>query len=333
MGRPASEVVVSVSIEGGTIRREHTLVRASPSGSGDALRTALLQSQVGLVENLQSSGANPRTTERFSPDFQVCLPYRGLFIWHVGHDDVVCDANQAVFVRGGESFSLSQPGSSGYAELVITPERALLEELADGAAASLSRHPLFTRRSRRVGFDFQRRRAAFLHAVRSADANGLALDECTVALLRGALEIDAPAADPRGATRRLIRCTKEFLEANLSNAIRLGDIARAVGASPAYLTNVFRRVEGVPLHGYLTQLRLARALVELPHSSDLTTLALSLGFSSHSHFTAAFRRAFGCTPSRCRASLSASRPGRYRPGPAARVPAVGARGRSRTAMR
>jgi AraC-like DNA-binding protein len=59
-------------------------------------------------------------------------------------------------------------------------------------------------------------------------------------------------------------------------------------------------VEGVPLHGYLTQLRLARALVELPHASDLTTLALDLGFSSHSHFTAVFRAAFGCTPSQFR---------------------------------
>jgi AraC-like DNA-binding protein len=75
-----------------------------------------------------------------------------------------------------------------------------------------------------------------------------------------------------------------------------------VGASPAYLTDVFRRIEGVPLHRYLTQLRLARALVELPHASDLTTLAIDLGFSSHSHFTAVFRRAFGCTPSRFRDS-------------------------------
>jgi AraC-like DNA-binding protein len=56
----------------------------------------------------------------------------------------------------------------------------------------------------------------------------------------------------------------------------------------------------VSLHQYLTQLRLARALVELPHAGDLTSLALDLGFSSHSHFTFAFRRAFGCTPSQFR---------------------------------
>jgi AraC-like DNA-binding protein len=56
----------------------------------------------------------------------------------------------------------------------------------------------------------------------------------------------------------------------------------------------------VPLHQYLTQLRLAHALDALPSTSDLTQLALDVGFSSHSHFTSRFRRAFGTTPSRFR---------------------------------
>jgi len=43
-------------------------------------------------------------------------------------------------------------------------------------------------------------------------------------------------------------------------------------------------------------------LAELPYTDDLTMLALDTGFSSHSHFTAAFRRAFGCTPSQFRMS-------------------------------
>ena len=62
----------------------------------------------------------------------------------------------------------------------------------------------------------------------------------------------------------------------------------------------------MPLHAYLTQLRLARALTELPHADDLTGLALELGFSSHSHFSARFRRAFGVSPSRFRQSCRRS---------------------------
>ena len=41
---------------------------------------------------------------------------------------------------------------------------------------------------------------------------------------------------------------------------------------------------------------LARALDLLPRCDDLTTLSLDLGFSSHSHFTAAFRQTYGRTP-------------------------------------
>jgi AraC family transcriptional regulator len=112
----------------------------------------------------------------------------------------------------------------------------------------------------------------------------------------------------QGPTRRLIARAKEFLDASFADPIRLADVAEAVGASPAYLTHAFSRIEGVPLHRYLTQLRLARALVELPDAPDITTLALRLGFSSHSHFTAAFRRAFGRTPSQFR---RAARNGSY----------------------
>jgi AraC family transcriptional regulator len=266
-----------------------------------------VQSCIGLVEDVQSTGMHVRKSdEQFSPDFQVCLPYRGLFVWHVGGDDVVGDANQVLFVAGGESFYLSQPCSSDYGELVITPDRALLEEVVGTSGRSLSAHPLFRRRSRRIGFALQQLRARFLQSALSVDAGTLAFEEWTLRLLRAALESDAGASEPSGATRRLIRRTKEFLEANLSSSIRLKDVAHAVDASPAYLTDVFRRNEGIPLHAYLTQLRLARALVELPNADDLTTLALCLGFSSHSHFSAAFRRAFGCTPSRFRESMRAS---------------------------
>jgi AraC-like DNA-binding protein len=295
---------VSVSSETQTIAREHSTrsyVSSNASESAASSRTCVLDSAVALVEDLRSPGIGlRRSKEQYSPEFQVCLPYRGLFVWHVGNDDVVGDANQVLFVAGGESFHLSQPCWTDYAELIITPNRAFLEEVADGAGVPLSIHPLFRRRSRRVGFDLQRLRARFLQEALAEDASGPALEECTVMLLRAALENEGESNPAGGATRRLIRRTKEFLQANLSGPVRLADVARAVGASPAYLTDVFRRIEGIPLHGYLTQLRLARALEELRDADDLTTLALSLGFSSHSHFSAAFRRAFDCTPSQFR---------------------------------
>jgi AraC-like DNA-binding protein len=59
---------------------------------------------------------------------------------------------------------------------------------------------------------------------------------------------------------------------------------------------VFQQVEGMPLYRYQLRLRLARALDVLPRYDDLTTLSLDLGFSSHSHFSSAFRQTYGRTP-------------------------------------
>jgi AraC-like DNA-binding protein len=250
-------------------------------------RTTLLDLSIGLVEDVCRA---PQDESGFSPDFQIALPYRGLFLWKVGDDEVVGDPNQLLFVRGGEPYRVT---SRGFAELIITPSTDVLAEVA-------CNHPLFTRRTWRADPQLQSFRMRFLHWVSAPDRDPLQAEELVLALLRAALQRDTRSEHPSRASARLIRRTKEILQAQLSNRILLGDVARAAGASPAYLTDLFSRVEGVSLHQYLTQLRLARALVELPHTDDLTALALDLGFSSHSHFTYAFRRGFGCTPSQFR---------------------------------
>ena len=65
---------------------------------------------------------------------------------------------------------------------------------------------------------------------------------------------------------------------------------------------MFQQVEGLPLYRYQLRLRLARALDLLAEYDDLTALGLDLGFSSHSHFSAAFRQAYGRSPSAFRHS-------------------------------
>jgi AraC family transcriptional regulator len=267
-------------------------------------RTCLSASSIGLVETLECDGDRP-VAEGFSPDFQIAFPYRGVFVWHVGGDDVVSDPNQVLFVRGGEAFRVSHPRAAGYAEFIVTPARQVLVDLAEAAGFALETHPLFRARSRRATPALQRRSAALLKAHGApVDASPLELDERVLSLLRLALQLDPVRHRAPVRTRQLIRRTKEFLDATFTRRLRLDDVAQAVGASPAYLTDVFRRFEGISLQRYVTQLRLARALVDLPDVEDLSTLALDLGFSSHSHFTLAFRRAFNCTPSEWRNTLA-----------------------------
>ncbi len=263
-------------------------------------RTRLLDLPIGKIDDLCREGAHSEAgPEGFSHDFQICLPYRGLFVWHVAGEDVVGDPNQIVFVRSGEPFRMRDPLAEGYAELIITPDVEVLSEIAHIPGEHLAQHPLFKRRSWRAQPGFQSFGARLRQwAVAGSLKDTLEAEELVLALLRAALRPDGHRQTPNGTrTASLVRRTKEFLEAHLATRILLADIAREVRASPAYLTDLFTRVEGISLHHYLTQLRLARALAELPDADDLTGLALDLGFSSHSHFTFAFRRAFGCTPS------------------------------------
>jgi AraC family transcriptional regulator len=93
---------------------------------------------------------------------------------------------------------------------------------------------------------------------------------------------------------------KVVLASDLARRWTLAEIAAEVRGSPVYLTQIFQRVEGVPLYRYQLRLRLARALDLLAQYDDLTRLSLDLGFSSHSHFSAAFREAYGRSPSEFR---------------------------------
>lgn len=104
------------------------------------------------------------------------------------------------------------------------------------------------------------------------------------------------------AQRALIAAVKRHVEGRMQERVGLAELSAAVGVSAPYLTSVFRAVEGVPLYQYLLRARLERALLRLPTSrADLSEIALDTGFSSHSHFTAAFRRMFGYAPALVRA--------------------------------
>ena len=263
---------------------------------GAPSRSRLFDLSVGLVEDVRDAGTARYGAGSFSPRYQLALPYRGFFLWQVGGDDVVGDANQALFISGGEEYRMSHPVQGGYAELIFTPADCIISELADGKRGGLRAHALFRRRSRRIDFPLLSFRARFLAWANGANVDALEAEELVLRMLRSALAEEAPFSPPARSTRRLLVRTKAYLHARLEQPIRLADVSSAVGAAPAYLTHLFGRVEGVPLHRYLTQLRLARALAELPDADDLTALALSVGFSSHSHFSASFHRSFGMTP-------------------------------------
>jgi AraC-like DNA-binding protein len=96
-----------------------------------------------------------------------------------------------------------------------------------------------------------------------------------------------------------------ILDSRFADRLTLAGIARTVGCSPYHLARTFRREAGLTIHRYLNRLRLRAGLERLVDGAEgLTGIALDVGFSSHAHFTEAFRREFGLPPSAFRRDLT-----------------------------
>lgn len=87
------------------------------------------------------------------------------------------------------------------------------------------------------------------------------------------------------------------------------ELARRLGTSPSHLCRVFRALTDQTLHQYRLELRLRLAWLQLETApAEMSRLAHDLGFSSHSHFSAHWRRRYGLTPSMARRLLHAPTP-------------------------
>lgn len=231
----------------------------------------------------------------------LVFPYRGTYVRHVGDEEAVADASQVLFFHAGEDYQVSHPNPGGDASLALTVDDALLREIAPPGLLR-GTDPLRFRALRlRIDPRAQVLVAMLRHALHTGIAEPLEGESLALTLVHRAL---APrtthAAGSTQARQRLVDRAKLVLARDLARRWTLADVAAEVGVSAVYLTQSFRDVEGVPLYRYQLRLRLARALDLLGEVDDLTALGLHLGFSSHSHFTAAFQQAYGRTPSEFR---------------------------------
>jgi AraC-like DNA-binding protein len=106
-----------------------------------------------------------------------------------------------------------------------------------------------------------------------------------------------------GGARELAAEIRSLISASFDEDWRLSRLERHFGMSSFRLCRAFRKATGGTIHGYLVGLRLRAALERLERPRvDIAGLAFDLGFSSHSHFSLAFSRAFGTTPSAWRSA-------------------------------
>jgi AraC family transcriptional regulator len=127
--------------------------------------------------------------------------------------------------------------------------------------------------------------------------------------------VDVRQTETDRTRRDLVERAKEVIAARYSEDINVQEIARRCGCSVFHLCRTFRLLTGQTLHGFRRDLRLRIALGLVgDHRRELSTLALELGFSSHSHFSNAFREHFGQSPGvlsgHTRTSRSRTKPAR-----------------------
>lgn len=242
-----------------------------------------------------------QSAEESVPATHLVFPYRGVYLHHVGRAESVAEANQVVFLNEGEGYRVSHPVGGGDSSLSIGADASTVLELAPTDHLRAGSRAAFNRSTLPLDAHTQTLAALLRHGLRNGVIETLQAETLTLALMRLALgqrTSRSSRVDGSGAGRRkAVDRAKLLLSSDPGRRWTLAEVAAEVGGSPVYLTQTFQRVEGIPLYRYQLQLRLARALDLLGDCDDLTDLALDLGFSSHSHFSAAFRKAYGQTPS------------------------------------
>ncbi|HSS95428.1 MAG TPA: AraC family transcriptional regulator [Terriglobales bacterium] len=264
----------------------------------------LLKTQTLNVCDVCCSGSHKgMDAEEYCDTTRLVFPYRGVYVRHLGQDQAVADANQVVFANANDGYRVSHPVAGGDASLTLTMSEPLLQELAPrDLLRSVS--PLGFRLHRlRIDPRAQVLVALLRHSLQENIAEPLEAESLALTLVHRSLGPRTTHA--AGATigrQKLVDRVKLILIDDLARRWTLAEIGAEMRCSPVYLTQVFQQVEGVPLYRYQLRLRLARALDLIAHFDDLTALSLELGFSSHSHFSAAFRDAYGRSPSEFRNS-------------------------------
>ncbi len=241
-------------------------------------RQTLFSSTLLTWQNLTLDAAHPD----WSADFRVTatsllLPMTHCFGCQMNAVRFVCDPTTSLWLTPDEPYRMRRSWAAQKSSLITLT----VDVVAAGRAAlPLSVH-------------------AELHGwqqgLRTGEVEPLAVEEALLALTQTNLSVERMHAS---STHQAVERAREHIASAPQAADTLTQIATAAHCSAFHLARAFRRYTGHSLHGYRTRLRMGLAWTRLHQGEEnLTALALDLGYASHSHFSGAFRRHFGVTPS------------------------------------
>ena len=269
--------------------------------------TLLYRSAVVKIASFQAEPDHPGFRDS-GPAENHCFvfPRTSVRIQHAGRSPFITSPNVVTFYNRDQVYFRDRVTEEGdRCDWFAVAPSVLLEAVArhDPAAAGRPDAPFAFTHGPADARSYLLQRLVVRHLTEGDPIDPLFVEESAVRLLAHTVAGAARAWGLAGATpeprhKDLAEQAKGLLAGELGEPLTLEELARRAGASVFHLCRTFRRHTGSTLHGYRTQMRLRTALERAADpGTDLTDLALDLGYSSHSHFTAAFRKAFGVTPS------------------------------------
>ncbi|HWM92067.1 MAG TPA: helix-turn-helix transcriptional regulator [Thermoanaerobaculia bacterium] len=269
--------------------------------------TLLYRSPIVTIASFRAEPSHPGFRDS-GPAENHCFvfPRTSVRIVHVDRRSVVTDPNVVTFYNRDQVYFRERMTQDGdRCDWFAVEPGVLLEAMRrhDPAAADRPDAPFRFTHGPGDAESYLLQRLVVRHLAEGGPVDPLFVEESALRLLAQVVSHAARAWDlsmktPEPRQEDLAEAAKTVLAGELGEPLTLDEVARRAGSSVFHLCRTFRRHTGSTLHGYRTQMRLRTALERAADpGTDLTDLALDLGYSSHSHFTAAFRKVFGMAPS------------------------------------
>ncbi len=291
----------------------------------------LYTSELVTIGAFRAPVEHPRFRDSGPTDAALFVfPRTSVGIQHSGRDPFTADPHTATFYNAGQRYTRHALDARGdNCEWFAVRPDVLAEVIAlgDPSVADRPEAPFTHTHGPTDAPTYALQRLVVRHVEEATQPDVLAVDETVLQILLRLIQ-RVHSAQPDGRTSvngdqdrkwAVAQQTRIYLLRHLADALTIDEMARRAGCSPFYLCRAFRRNFGTTIHGYRHQIRLRRSLELIAEGRlELSGIAFDLGFSSHSHFSAAFRRAFSTTPSTFRRQASGRRLREF----ALRLPAV-----------
>jgi AraC-like DNA-binding protein len=280
---------------------------------------SLFCSDTVCIDSFDCSGQTckpEKTQEEYTSNHEIVLMRSGAFLRYSAFGRVLSDVSHLLFFNRNHPYEVSHPIPGRDSGIIISlADSQLIDALQvfDPSILDRSDSP-FQHGDIRLSPEQILAKYQLLSALDYANQSDSLEIEETLTLFLGWIFTGLQSRSSKQAMHDktlldAVQAVLQFLNQHYTEALSLNSISSEVHYSPFALCRMFKQVVGLSIHQYLSRLRLFYALEYLleDKSRPVGDIGILLGFYSHSHFTSAFSRSYGMTPSTFREQISTIR--------------------------